>query len=90
MTSDFHPHRRAVTRVLFHDTGEPVGTIHRDETGALVPSCERLRWIAETPIDIHLRRIQPLEDDFLDWLPYAYAGSLFYGEAVAWAGYEED
>lgn len=54
-----------------------------------MPSCERLRWITETPVDNCLRRIQPSETDFLDWLPVAYSGSLFYCEAVAWEGCDD-
>jgi hypothetical protein len=76
------------TRVVFRDTDEEVGSIHRDQTGHLVATCERLEWILATPIDIANRRIQPDEDDFLDAMPIAYSGALFRAEIVERAGEE--
>ena len=71
------PDLEGVTRVIFRDTGVEIGSVLRDESGRVVATCQRLQWIVETPIDIGARRIHPHEPDFLDWLPYAYAGSLF-------------
>jgi len=69
-------------RVIFRFDGEVIGEIHHDETGALVATTDRVRWITGQSIDIGDRRIQPGEDDFVGLLPVAYAGGRFRAELV--------